>query len=154
MAEPNLTQVVAAVVALLTGVALGLVVDGRRALQVVGRPGRWTGHALDVAAVAAMTPLVAAGLVAADWGALRFFILAAMAVGLWLYLAWGSPLLLPLAVCGLRLVVRGARGGARLLAGPPRVALRAARRPVRRLGIFAGRAARGLWRRPPPPSAS
>ena len=157
MAEPNLTQGVVAVVALLTGVALGLVVDARRAVQAVGRPGRWVGHALDVGAVAAMVPVVAAGLLLADWGAMRFFVLAAIAAGLWLYLAWGSPLILPATVWCLRLLCGVIGWTVRALLAPPRWVLRVSGPPSKRLAAFASGQAHALVgrlpRRPAPPSS-
>lgn len=157
MADPNLTQSVAAVVALLTGVAVGLCVDARRALQAVGRPGRWVGHALDVAAVAAMVPVVAVGLLLADWGGIRFYVLGAMAAGLVLYLAWGSPLVLPVSVWLLRLLIRIARFIVRCLLWPPRALLRAGRTPGRWLAALGRRAAHDLRqhlpRRPAPPTS-
>ncbi len=152
MADPNLTQGVAAVVALLTGVAVGLCVDARRALDAVGRPRRWVGHALDVAAVAAMVPVVAVGLLLADWGDLRLYVLAAMTAGLVLYLAWGSPLILPLTVWLLRLLIRVARFAGRCLFWPARALARALRPPVRWLAALAAALRQHLPRRPAPPT--
>ena len=149
MGDQNLTQGVAAVVALLTGVALGLCLDARRALGLAGRPGRLAGHALDVACVAAMTPVLAAGLLLADWGALRLYVLLATGAGLALYLTLGSPVVLPVGVWLLRAIARIVGWTLRAVLWPFRATVRVFWPPLARVGRWSRRTV-GQWRRRPP----
>jgi|GEM_PF-3844398 len=123
--EPVLVQGIAFVVAALTGVAVGMVTDAYRALAQALRPPRPARHALDVLFVVVLTPIVAAGLLASNWGALRVYPLAALALGFGLYLALGSPLVLPF-LCWLAAGVVGALTGLGRLAAWPVKRLRAA----------------------------
>ena len=127
MSPPDslLAQGVAFAVAALTGVALGLMLDGYRALRRALRPARLLGHFLDVALVAGAVPVLAGGMLAANWGELRVYPVLALALGGALYLALASPVLLPVAVWGIRVVVRAVVAVVRAVTAPFRAAVTA-----------------------------
>lgn len=118
--EPVLVQGVAFVVAALTGVVCGLMLDAYRGLRRVAAPPAWLGHALDALFVAAVLPVVAAGMLGANWGELRVYPLAGLALGLALYLALGSPVLLPAGTATLRVAVRAVAAAVAALTWPVR----------------------------------
>lgn len=100
--DPLLAQGVAFCVAGLAGVGCGLALDGYRALRRVLPPPRWAGHVLDVLFVAGVAPVAAAGLLTANWGELRAYPVGGLVVGGGLYLALGSPVVLPAGTAVLR----------------------------------------------------
>ena len=143
--EPVTAQGLAFVVCALTGVLAGLQVDAYRALRRVLRPSRGGGHALDLAFVLGVLPVVAVGWLLASWGSARLYLLVAGACGFAAYLWLASPLVLP---CWCTLL-RGAFWLVRTL-------LRGLSWPVRALLAFARRFVRA-WRRAgatPGPGAS
>jgi spore cortex biosynthesis protein YabQ len=131
--EPLLVQGVAFAVAGLTGVALGLGVDAYRGVLRALTPPRWLRHVLDVLCVALALPPVAAGLLAANWGELRVYPLLGLALGATLYLALGSPVLLPAWTWCLRGLLRLVAAILRNLSWPVRAPLAAALRQLRHL---------------------
>ena len=138
--EPVLVQGVAFVLAGLTGVAMGLATDTYRALCSALRPPRWMSHTLDVTFVVLAVPVVAAGLLAANWGALRVYPLAALLLGFGLYLALASPVILPGLSWSTVL-------GLSVLRWTLRLSYRTAAWPVRHLVLPPARALGGVWRR-------
>lgn len=104
--EPVVVQGVAFAVAALTGVLAGAVTDGYRALIRTCHPPRAVLQALDVLFVVLLLPVVAAGWLVANWGALRVYPLAAWLFGFVLYLAFGSPVVLP-TLCWLVATIFG-----------------------------------------------
>lgn len=125
--QPVLVQGVTFVVAALTGVAAGLMADAHRALSRAVRLPRYGRHALDVLLVCTLTPLVAVGLLAANWGQLRAYPLAALLAGFGLYLLLGSPFLLPVLSWMALALARTLGAAARFVLRPPRRLLRLAR---------------------------
>jgi len=148
--EPVLAQGVAFVVAALTGVALGLGTDGYRAALRAWRPPRALAQALDVAFVASAVPVVAAGLLAADWGAVRVYPLLALLGGFGLYLGLGSPVCLPPITRLARALVTLARGAWRVGTWPCRRAVVGTWALARALGVWVGRRRHGGPPTPPP----
>jgi len=126
-ADPLLAQSVVFVVAALTGVTLGLCLDAYRALRVLLRPPRWLGHVLDGLFVAGALPVVAIGLLAANWGEVRAYPLAGLLLGGALYLVCGSPVVLPAATGTLRIGLRVLRAVVAGVSWPVRAPLHALR---------------------------
>lgn len=146
--EPVLVQGVAFVLAGLTGVVIGLGTDIYRAFLGAFRPPRWLSHALDVALVLCVVPVLAVGLLVANWGALRVYPLAALVLGFGLYLCLGSPLILPALTWPAAMMVGVVRRlwalGWRLAAWPVRRLGPSLVRCVHAVGAFFAR-----WRRGP-----
>lgn len=129
--EPVMAQGLAFVVCALTGVVAGLQVDAYRALRRVLRPSRGGGHALDIAFILWVLPVVAAGWLLASWGAARLYLLVAGACGFAAYLWLASPLVLPLWCTLVRGAVWLLRTTLRALSWPVRAPVAFARRFVR-----------------------
>lgn len=132
--DPLVVQGVPFAVGALTGVALGLLLDAYRAVCRAFRPARLAHHVLDVGLVAAALPVVAGGMLAANWGALRVYPLLAFALGATLYLTLASPLLLPAAVWTITRVARWSVAIGRAVAAP-----------IRAVANGCSQAARWLW---------
>jgi hypothetical protein len=139
---PLLVQAVAFVVAGLTGIACGLALDGYRVLRRVLGPPRRVGHLLDVLFVAAVFPVVATGLLLTGWGELRAYSVGGLLVGGGLYLALGSPVVLPAGTAVLTACARALSGAARAAGWPARALERAVSGAARRLRAAGGRARR------------
>lgn len=149
--QPVLIQGVAFVVAGLTGVAVGLGTDVYRALARAARPPRWLAHTLDVGFVLLVVPVLAAGLLAATWGALRVYPIAALLVGFTLYLVLASPVLLPLFEWTARVVVGAVRGLWRLSRRVGGWPVRAVRPLVRAVRTWVSTRLMGRSEPPSPP---
>lgn len=91
-------QGVAFVICALAGSVVGWGFDLYRASRSGTSRIRWLDHVLDVLFVLAALPVVVAALLLADWGALRLFALLALGIGMGLYFAMASPVVLPAAV--------------------------------------------------------
>lgn len=154
--DPLLAQGVAFCAAGLTGVACGLAFDGYRAVRRVLPPRRWVGHVLDVLFVAGVTPVAAAGLLTANWGELRAYPLGGLVLGGALYLALGSPVVLPAGTAVLRGGLVAAGAVARAASWPERLAIAAvtgtaARFRAAGVALAEARARRRAARRAAPP---
>lgn len=135
-AQPVLAQGMAFVTAALLGVVLGLFADAYRGLRRSVGPGAVAGAILDVAFVLAMMPVVAGGLLLANWGEMRAYPLLGLGGGLAAYFLLASPIVLPASTwsfhtlaTGVRAVGRTALWPVRAARGPVTTWLRARRRP-------------------------
>lgn len=150
-------------VAVLIGMATGLLFDLLRLWRRLCRPGRVAGHVGDAAFAAVATLVVAAGLLFINWVQIRVFVVLGLAAGAGLYLHLASPLVLRFLLRLVALMARSAgwtlrvsRMAARRVAGVfspmRRLATRVLRPPARRLrrwGRDGLRRLASLWRRFP-----
>jgi spore cortex biosynthesis protein YabQ len=110
----------------LTGVVLAAAFDWHRAWRAALRPRGWRGHVLDLAFVPVGACIVAGGLLAANWGDLRAYAFAGLALGAWAYARLASPVLLAVDVAVVRATLAAGHALLRLLTWPYRVGRRAA----------------------------
>jgi spore cortex biosynthesis protein YabQ len=116
----------------LTGVVLAAAFDWLRVWRAVLRPrGAWA-HLLDAAFLPVGALVVAGGLLLANWGELRAYALAGIALGAWAWARLGSPLVLPLERAVAAGLLAAGRGLARAVTWPARRAWRLVRRLARR----------------------
>ena len=126
----------------LTGVILAAAFDWHRAWRAALRPRGWGAHALDFAFVPLGALIVAGGLLAANWGDLRAYAFAGLALGAWAYARLASPILLPVEVGAARHTLAAGRAMVRLALWPYRLGRRAGAGAMR-----LGHRAAGLSRR-------
>lgn len=150
-------------VAVLIGMATGLLFDLLRLWRRLFRPGRLAGHVGDAVFAAVTALVVTAGLLFINWVQIRVFVLLGLAAGAGIYLHLASPLvlrsLLGLVALGARSAgwtwraVRGtARRVARAFAPVRRLAAGVVRPPARRIRRWGREGLRrlsSLWRRFP-----
>lgn len=83
--EPLSTQLYAFGIVLLAGVSLGLFFDLFRVIRGILRPGAISTSLLDLIFWVLITPLLILYLLLANWGELRFYVLAGLALGFLFY---------------------------------------------------------------------
>lgn len=85
-------QVYALSVMALTGIAIGVVYDAMQAMrEVLGLAQSDLGTAIgDLLYWSLATAMIAAGILLGNWGALRLYVLAGIAAGVWFYLVTAS----------------------------------------------------------------